>query len=223
VSTDEVFGALPLDRPELRFDRTSAYAPRSPYAASKAAADHLVRAYHHTYGLPVILTNCGNNYGPYQHPEKLIPRAITRLMRGERVPVFGDGRAVRDWIYVEDHCRALELVARQGIPGETYLVGASQERSNLDLVRALLAAFGRTEDAIEFLPDRPGHDLRYALDASFLRQSLGWSPRVSFEEGLARTVAWYREKPEWWEPLLAEAAMPAWSRRTTGRAGGAAL
>jgi dTDP-glucose 4,6-dehydratase len=166
----------------------------------------------------VIVTNCGNNFGPYQHPEKFVPRAITRLLRGERIPLYGDGRAVRDWIYVEDHCRALDLVAHRGAAGETYLVGAEQERSNRDVAHALLRALGRGEDGVEYLPDRPGHDLRYALDSAFLREGLGWRPRVSWDDGLRRTVDWYRSHPEWWEPLLGEAALPAWTRGASGSA-----
>lgn len=202
VSTDEVFGSLPLDHPELRFTLTSRYDPRSPYAASKAAADHLARAYHHTYGLPVLISNCGNNYGPFQHPEKLIPLAITRLLQGKKVPLYGDGANVRDWIHVEDHARALAAIARRGTPGETYLVGADGERSNREVLARLLALLHREPESIEPVADRLGHDRRYAIDPSHLRESLGWRPEVSFDEGLARTVAWYQEHRSWWEPLV---------------------
>ncbi|MCI4351279.1 MAG: dTDP-glucose 4,6-dehydratase [Thermoplasmata archaeon] len=202
VSTDEVFGSLRLEDTRTRFTRESPYDPRSPYAASKAASDHLVRAYIHTYGLAATISNCGNNYGPYQHPEKLIPNFITRLMSGLRLPLYGDGRNVRDWIHVEDHCRALEAIALRGRVGETYLVGANTERSNLEVVRQLLAAFGADESRIERVPDRPGHDARYSLDPSFLVASLGWRAETPFEDGIARTVAWYRANESWWRPLL---------------------
>lgn len=202
VSTDEVFGSLPLGEKDRRFDANTRYAPRNPYSASKAAADHLGRSYHETYGLPVTLSNCGNNYGPYHHPEKLIPLAITRLLAGEKVPVYGDGLNVRDWIYVEDHCSALEAIALRGTPGATYLLGAEEERSNLDVVRGLLRIFGKGEEAIQFVPDRPGHDRRYAIDPRAAQKALGWKPSVKFEAGLEQTVRWYREHRAWWEPLL---------------------
>ncbi len=202
VSTDEVMGSLPLDRPEVKFDRRTPYDPRSPYAASKAAADHLARAYFHTYRLPVTISNCANNFGPYHHPEKLIPLAITHLLRGKRVPIYGDGKNVRDWIYVEDHGRAVDLVARKGTPGETYLIGAECERSNNEVVHQILKILGKGGESLEYVPDRPGHDRRYAIDPSFLRDSLGWKPRYSFEESLRRTVEWYVQNRAWWEPLL---------------------
>jgi dTDP-glucose 4,6-dehydratase len=206
VSTDEVYGSLPLDRPDARFGPSSPYDPRSPYSATKAGADHLVRAYAHTYGFAATISNCGNNYGPLQHPEKLIPNTITRALRGERVPVYGDGRNVRDWIHVEDHCRALDRIGHDGVPGRTYLVGASAERSNLEVVRAILAALKLPESRIEFVADRPGHDRRYALDAGATTQELGWRPTRSFEEGLRATVDWYGAHRAWWEPLLAPPA-----------------
>ncbi|HEV2520204.1 MAG TPA: dTDP-glucose 4,6-dehydratase [Thermoplasmata archaeon] len=206
VSTDEVFGSLPIDRPDLKFTAETRYDPRSPYSASKAGSDHLVSAFFHTYGLKTTLSNCGNNYGPYQHPEKLIPLAITHLLRGEKVPVYGDGRNVRDWIHVRDHANAILEIALRGVPGRTYLVGAGQERSNLEVVRAVLAALELGEDRIEFVPDRPGHDRRYALDAQPLERELGWRPSVTFETGIRQTVEWYREQRAWWEPLLTKAA-----------------
>ena len=212
VSTDEVFGSLELDSPR-RFDETSPYDPRGPYSASKAAGDHLVRAWHTTYGLPTTLSNCSNNFGPYQFPEKLIPLAITRLIGGGRVPLYGDGRHVRDWIYVEDHCRALELVARRGRPGTTYLISAENELPNREVVGRLARLFGRDESAIERVPDRPGHDRRYALDPSRVRAELGWAPEHPFDRALERTVAWYRARPDWWSPLLVQPAP------TPGRAG----
>ncbi len=202
VSTDEVLGSLPLDRPDLKFTATSPYDPRSPYAASKAGADHLARAYFHTYGLPVTLSNCSNNFGPYHHPEKLIPLAVTNLLRGRKVPIYGDGKNVRDWIHVEDHCSALDLILRRGTPGETYLIGADQERTNNEVVRALLHILGKGAEWIEYVPDRLGHDRRYAIDARLIRETLGWRPRFEFEEALRQTVQWYSDHREWWMPLV---------------------
>ncbi len=202
VSTDEVYGSLALDTP-TRFTESSPYLPRGPYSASKAGSDHLVRAWHETYGLRVTLSNSGNNYGPYQFPEKLIPLAITRLLRGGKVPIYGDGKNVRDWIYVLDHCGAIDLIAHQGRIGATYLVSAENERSNLDVVGRLLRQLGRGDDSVEWVPDRLGHDRRYALDPSRLRQELGWRPGVTFDEGLAATVEWYATHESWWSPLVA--------------------
>jgi dTDP-glucose 4,6-dehydratase len=209
VSTDEVYGAL---GPDGRFDEGSPYRPSSPYSASKAAADHLARAWHTTYGLPVIVSNCSNNYGPYQFPEKLIPLTLIKALRGESLPVYGDGSNVRDWLHVDDHARALLAMLDRGRPGETYCVGADGERSNIEVVRRLCglleerrpAAGGRRYDSlITFVADRPGHDQRYAIDAGKLRRELGWSPRMSFEAGLAQTVDWYLENAPWWEAILA--------------------
>jgi dTDP-glucose 4,6-dehydratase len=202
VSTDEVFGSLPLHEKNVRFEPDTPYAPRSPYAASKAASDHLVRAYFHTYGLAVTISNCGNNYGPFQHPEKFIPNFITRLIDGGRVPLYGNGENIRDWIHVEDHCRAIERITTGGRAGETYLVGAEQELSNNEVTRLLLKLFARDESAIEPVTDRPGHDLRYGIDPSFLQTSLGWKSEIRFSDGLARTVEWYRRHEDWWRPLL---------------------
>ncbi|MCI4358739.1 MAG: dTDP-glucose 4,6-dehydratase [Thermoplasmata archaeon] len=203
VSTDEVFGSLPLEDRETRFTATTPYDPRSPYSATKAGADHLVRAYLHTYGLPVTISNCGNNYGPYQHPEKLVPKAITRLLNGQQVPLYGDGRNVRDWIFVGDHCRALDLIVQQGRTGSTYLIAGEGGHSNRELVGKILAVLGLGEERIEYVADRPGHDLRYALDASPSLLELGWRPQVGFEEGLTATIEWYRSRRDWWEPLAA--------------------
>jgi dTDP-glucose 4,6-dehydratase len=205
VSTDEVFGSL---GPDGRFTEVSPYAPNSPYAASKAAADHLVRAWHHTYGMPCVTTNCSNNYGPYQFPEKLIPLTIINGLAGKRMPVYAKGENVRDWLFVDDHARALALVARKGRVGETYNLGGSAERRNIDVVRAICtlldemapsAKTGRHEQLIEFVEDRPGHDLRYAIDASRVRRELGWSAAESFDTGLRKTVAWYIANRAWWE------------------------
>ncbi|HZY69758.1 MAG TPA: dTDP-glucose 4,6-dehydratase [Thermoplasmata archaeon] len=204
VSTDEVFGSLPLDDPSRRFTEATPYAPRSPYAASKAASDHLVRSYFHTYGLPATVSNCGNNYGPFQDPEKLIPLAIARLLQGGRVPLYGSGTNVRDWIHVSDHCRALDAIVRHGRAGATYLVGADGEMSNSEVVERLVHLLGRERSAIEHVADRPGHDARYAIDSRATRTALRWTPTVGFEEGLASTVRWYQEHRGWWEPILAE-------------------
>jgi len=208
VSTDEVFGSLPED-PAIRFREDSAYDPRSPYAASKAGSDHLVRAWHETYGLPVLLTNCSNNYGPYQFPEKLIPVMILSALAGRPLPVYGDGRNIRDWLHVEDHAEALLLVLERGKPGRSYNIGGDNERSNLDIVRALCAALDRMAprpsgshaERIVFVADRPGHDRRYAIDAGRIHRELGWQPRIAFEEGLAQTVAWYLDHEAWWRAL----------------------
>ena len=197
VSTDEVYGTLGPGEPP--FTETRPFAPNSPYAASKAAADHLVRAYFHTYGLPTVTTNCSNNYGPRQFPEKLIPLFIRNALAGERLPVYGDGRNRRDWLYVDDHCDALRVVLEKGRIGETYNIGGECERGNLEVVRALCAALdrarprksGRYADLIEFVADRPGHDLRYAMDIGKIRRELGWSPAQPFEAGLEKTVRWY--------------------------------
>jgi dTDP-glucose 4,6-dehydratase len=203
VSTDEVFGSL---GDEGAFTETTPYSPRSPYSASKAASDHLVRAYFHTYGLPTLITNCSNNYGPYQFPEKLIPLMILNALEGKPLPVYGDGQNVRDWLFVEDHCRALRLVAKNGVPGETYNIGGNSERANLDVVKLICRTVDHLrpelphfpcESLINFVADRPGHDRRYAIDAGKIRRELGWEPQRTFEEGLAETVAWYLENSEW--------------------------
>lgn len=209
ISTDEVFGSLPSD-PAVKFTETTPYDPRSPYSASKAASDHLVRAWHETYGLPVVLSNCSNNYGPYHFPEKLIPVTILNALAGKPLPVYGDGANIRDWLYVEDHAEALLLVLEKGRTGRSYNIGGENERTNLELVRALCAildakrpkAAGAYADQITFVADRPGHDARYAIDPSRIRSELGWRPSVTVEEGLARTVDWYLANESWWRPLL---------------------
>jgi dTDP-glucose 4,6-dehydratase len=208
VSTDEVYGSL---GDAGKFTEDTPYAPNSPYSASKAASDHLVRAFHHTYGLPVLTTNCSNNYGPYQFPEKLIPLVIARALAGEKLPVYGDGRNVRDWLFVEDHCRAIRRVLEAGKVGETYNVGGDSERENIQVVKAICALLdhecplpdgsGR-ETLIEFVKDRPGHDRRYAIDASKLQRELGWRPSVDFETGIARTVGWYLANQDWVRRVL---------------------
>ncbi len=196
VSTDEVFGSLGPD--DSSFTESTAYAPRSPYAASKAASDHLVRSYFETYGLPVTISNCSNNYGAYQYPEKLLPLAITNIIRGKKVPVYGTGMNVREWLHVDDHCRALEKIILEGKVGESYNIG-SDEKANLEVVREVLKNLGADEDMIEMVSDRPGHDWRYSVDYSKIKKELGWEPTVKFEEGIAQTVKWYQEHEEWWK------------------------
>ncbi|GAB4181472.1 MAG: dTDP-glucose 4,6-dehydratase [Thalassobaculales bacterium] len=208
ISTDEVYGSL---GPTGRFSETSRYEPNSPYSASKAGADHLVRAWHHTYGLPTLITNCSNNYGPYHFPEKLIPLVILKAMRGEKLPIYGTGDNIRDWLYVEDHAAALKTVVERGTPGEVYNIGGNAERTNLqvvDLICDLLdemlpASPHRPHRQLKtFVPDRPGHDKRYAIDAGKIARELGWQPSVTFEEGLRRTVRWYLDNRAWWQPIL---------------------
>lgn len=201
VSTDEVFGHLPAGSPE-RWTEGSPYRPRSPYAATKAASDHLVAAYHSTYGVPVTTSNCTNNYGPYHFPEKLIPLAITNALEGKKVPLYGQGQHVREWLHVEDHCRGIEAVLERGAVGQTYLLGpAEPHRTNREVVRLILELLGCGEELIEFVADRPGHDEQYALDCSKAERELGWRANISLREGLAATVDWYREHRQWWEPL----------------------
>ncbi len=197
VSTDEVFGSLRRNDPA--FHEATPYDPRSPYSASKAASDHLVRAYFYTYGLPITISNCSNNYGPYHFPEKLIPLAITHILEGEKVPVYGDGRQVRDWLFVKDHCRAIDLILRRGRIGETYCIGGNGERENIWIVEKLLSLLGKDTSFIEHVTDRLGHDRRYAIDFAKIRTELGWEPLVSLEEGLAQTVAWFQEHEIWWK------------------------
>ena len=206
ISTDEVFGSLGESG---QFTETSPYDPRSPYSASKAASDHLVRAWHETYGLPVVMTNCSNNYGPFHFPEKLVPVVILKALSGQPIPVYGDGGHVRDWLYVEDHADALLTVLQHGQPGRSYNIGGENEARNIDLVRticthmdALNPAGAPHADLITFVADRPGHDRRYAIDATRIREELGWRPSVTIEEGLHRTVAWYLANEDWWRPLL---------------------
>ena len=204
VSTDEVYGSLGLD--DAPFTESTPYAPNSPYSASKAASDHLVRAYHHTYGLATLTTNCSNNYGPYQFPEKLIPLVIHNGLAGSRLPIYGDGQNVRDWLYVGDHCDAIATVLARGTPGETYNIGGNSERTNLQVVETLCACLDELapgspvvphRDLIEFVPDRPGHDRRYAIDTTHVERSLGWQPATRFEDGMRKTVCWYLDNAAW--------------------------
>ena len=208
ISTDEVFGSLPSD-PSVQFTEETPYDPRSPYSASKASSDHLVRAWHETYGLPVVLTNCSNNYGPYHFPEKLIPVIILNALVGKPLPIYGTGSNIRDWLYVEDHADALLLVLEKGAIGRSYNIGGENERSNLELVQTLCKILDRLRprstgayaDLITFVQDRPGHDARYAIDPSRIRDELGWRPSVTVEEGLEKTVQWYLDNEDWWKPL----------------------
>lgn len=201
ISTDEVFGALTLDNPN-KFNEETNYKPRSPYSAAKAGADHLVRAYNITYGLPITITNCADNFGPYQYPEKLISLAVTNLLEGAKVPVYGDGLYVRDWLFVEDHVRAIEAVLEKGKIGETYLIGTDEpEISNIDLIKKILKLMGESEDKIEFVKDRPGHDRKYAIDAAKIKRELGWKSKYPLDEALKMTVDWYKNNESWWRKL----------------------
>jgi dTDP-glucose 4,6-dehydratase len=209
ISTDEVFGSLPID-PSIRFTEETPYDPQSPYSASKASSDHLVRAWHRTYGLPVVLTNCSNNYGPYHFPEKLVPVMILNALAGKQLPIYGNGGNIRDWLYVEDHVEALFLVLEKGILGRSYNIGGENERTNLELVKTICNILDRLRprkgkgyaDLITFVTDRPGHDARYAIDPTRIRNELGWYPSVTVEEGLEKTVKWYLDNEAWWRPLL---------------------
>ncbi len=199
ISTDEVYGTLEPDDPA--FSEQSPLAPNSPYSASKASSDLLARAAYHTYGLPVIITRCSNNYGPYQYPEKFIPTIITRALADQPLPVYGDGLNVRDWLHVEDHCAAVDLVLHAGVPGEVYNVGGGNERTNLEVVHAILTALGKPESLISFVKDRPGHDRRYAINAAKLQHELGWQQQIPFDEGIKRTVEWYVRHEPWWKAI----------------------
>ena len=211
VSTDEVYGSLEATDPG--FSETTPYAPNSPYSASKAGSDHLVRAYYHTYGMPTLITNCSNNYGPYHFPEKLIPLSCINILMGKPLPVYGDGQNIRDWLYVGDHCSALDVVIHRGRPGETYNIGGNNEVKNIDLVQMLCELMNElapalplrpAQDLITYVKDRPGHDRRYAIDATKISTELGWTPAETVEGGLRRTVEWYLARPDWWQPLLSE-------------------
>lgn len=199
ISTDEVFGSLELSSKE-KFNEETRYDPRSPYSASKAASDHLVRAYYHTYGLPVTITNCSNNFGPFHFPEKLIPLAITNILEGKKVPIYGDGKNVRDWLYVEDHCRAIDLVIKKGRVGETYCIGGlTEDIDNLSVVKKILSLMGESEAKIEFVKDRLGHDRRYAINWTKIHTELGWEPAFDFDTYLANTIDWYKIHESWWK------------------------
>ena len=199
IGTDEVYGSIEAPR---KAGETDPLLPSNPYSASKAAGDHLALAHHNTYGLPVCVTRCGNNYGPYQFPEKLLPLAILRALQDRSIPVYGDGQQVRDWVHVRDHCRAVHLVLKQGRPGEIYNIGGRDGTPNLEVLRAVLAALGKPESLLQHVQDRPGHDRRYAVDSVKIREQLGFEPEVAFEEGLRQTVLWYRDHEAWWRPVL---------------------
>ena len=202
VSTDEVYGDLPLDRPDLFFTEETPIHTSSPYSSSKAGADLLVLAYYRTYGLPVSITRCSNNYGPYHFPEKLIPLMISRALADESLPVYGTGENIRDWLYVEDHCAAIDLVMRKGREGEVYNVGGHNEKSNLDVVKTILKKLGKPESLITFVTDRPGHDMRYAIDPTKIHSELGWLPQTKFEDGIELTIDWYLNNKTWWEKII---------------------
>jgi len=199
ISTDEVFGALSFNSP--KFSETTPYDPRSPYSASKASSDHLVRAYYHTHGLPITISNCSNNYGPYQHPEKLIPHFITNLIEGKNVTVYGEGKNIRDWIHVDDHNRGVDLILQHGKIGETYCLGGNSERSNIDMTHDILSLMGQGEEMIDYVADRLGHDLRYAIDYSKAKRDLGFEPEISLNEGLSATIDWYKNNHAWWSKI----------------------
>jgi dTDP-glucose 4,6-dehydratase len=217
VSTDEVFGDLPLDQPDQLFRETTPYAPSSPYSASKAGSDMVARAYHHTFGMKVMITNCSNNHGPYQFPEKVIPLFVTNLIEGKKVPLYGDGRNVRDWLQVEDHCEAVLTVLEKGTPGEQYCIGGNNERSNLELTHAILELMGQGKDMIEPVTDRLGHDRRYAIDATKLKQQLGWEPtRSAWPTALESTVKWYVDHQDWWKRVKSGAYRDYYAKQYGG-------
>jgi dTDP-glucose 4,6-dehydratase len=201
ISTDEVYGVCLGNN---KFSESTPYSPRNPYSASKAGSDHLVMAYYYTHNLPVTISNCSNNYGPYQYPEKLFARAITNLLTGEKIILYGDGKGIRDWIYVEDHCRAIDLIIHKGNIGSTYCIGGNCEKLNIEIANAILSYLGISEENIEYVSERPGADSRYAIDFSKIKKELGWEPKTNFEEGVKKTVEWYKENKQWWLPLREE-------------------
>lgn len=202
VSTDEVYGDLPLDRPDLFFTEETPLHTSSPYSASKASADLLVMAYHRTFKIPVTISRCSNNYGPYHFPEKLIPLMIANALNGKQLPVYGKGENVRDWLYVEDHCKAIDLIVRKGKVGEVYNIGGHNEKTNLEVVKTVIKQLGKSEDLITFVTDRPGHDMRYAIDPTKIHNELGWLPETCFDEGIKKTIEWYLNNREWWENII---------------------
>lgn len=202
VSTDEVYGDLPLDRPDLFFTEETPIHTSSPYSSSKAGADLLVQAYHRTYGLPVTISRCSNNYGPYHFPEKLIPLMIINALHGKSLPVYGDGLNVRDWLYVEDHCKAIDMIIHGGRIGEVYNIGGHNERANIDVVKTVLSILGKDESLITYVKDRPGHDMRYAIDPTKIKNELGWYPETTFENGIKKTVEWYLQNEDWWQEIV---------------------
>ena len=202
VSTDEVYGDLPLDRPDLFFTEDTPIHTSSPYSASKASADLLVMAYHRTFGTPVTISRCSNNYGPYQFPEKLIPLMISKALADEKLPVYGEGLNVRDWLYVDDHCKAIDMILENGRIGEVYNIGGHNEKANIDVVKTILKAVGKDESLITYVKDRPGHDMRYAIDPAKIHSELGWTPETLFNDGIQKTIDWYLSNREWWQKIL---------------------
>ena len=202
VSTDEVYGDLPLDRPDLFFTEDTPIHTSSPYSASKASADLLVMAYHRTFGTPVTISRCSNNYGPYQFPEKLIPLMISKALADEKLPVYGEGLNVRDWLYVDDHCKAIDMILENGRIGEVYNIGGHNEKANIDVVKTIIKAVGKDESLITYVKDRPGHDMRYAIDPAKIRSELGWTPETLFNDGIQKTIDWYLNNREWWQKIL---------------------
>lgn len=217
ISTDEVYGDLPLDRKDLFFTETTPLHTSSPYSSSKAAADLLALSYHRTYGLPVTISRCSNNYGPYHFPEKLIPLMIINALKGKSLPVYGQGINVRDWLYVEDHCRAVDLILHKGRIGEVYNVGGHNEMRNIDIVRIILRQLGKSEDLITFVEDRKGHDLRYAIDPHKISSELGWLPETTFEEGISKTIKWYLDNESWWQEIIDGEYQDYYERMYSGR------
>ena len=217
VGTDEVYGDLPLDRPDLFFTEDMPLTASSPYSASKASADLLVMAYHRTYGLPVTISRCSNNYGPYQFPEKLIPLMIKNALAEEKLPVYGTGENVRDWLYVGDHCKAIDMIIHEGKVGEVYNIGGHNEKSNLDVVRIILKQVGKSEDLITFVGDRKGHDLRYAIDPTKIHDELGWLPETRFDDGIRQTIDWYLDNRSWWEEIISGEYQEYYNRMYSNR------
>ena len=217
VSTDEVYGDLPLDRPDLLFTEDTPLHTSSPYSSSKASADLLTLAYYRTYGLPVSISRCSNNYGPYQFPEKLIPLMIMNALDDKRLPVYGDGLNVRDWLYVEDHCKAIDLIIHEGAVGEVYNVGGHNEMKNIDIVKLILKTLGKPEELITYVRDRQGHDRRYAIDPTKIHNDLGWLPETDFETGIKRTIQWYLDRKDWWEPIVSGEYTEYYERMYSGR------
>ncbi|MDD3569498.1 MAG: dTDP-glucose 4,6-dehydratase [Lachnospiraceae bacterium] len=217
VSTDEVYGDLPLDRTDLFFTEETPLHTSSPYSASKAAADLLVQAYHRTFGIPVTISRCSNNYGPYHFPEKLIPLIIANCLNEKPLPVYGKGENVRDWLYVEDHCRAIDLIIHDGRVGEVYNIGGHNERTNLQVVKTIIHALGKSEDLITYVTDRLGHDMRYAIDPTKIKNELGWEPTTLFDEGIKKTIQWYLDNKSWWENIISGEYQKYYDKMYVGR------
>ncbi len=218
VSTDEVYGTLPEDQPEVKFTEETPLAPNSPYSASKAGGDCLVRSYFHTFHMPVLMTRCSNNYGPYHFPEKMIPLFVTNLMEGKKVPLYGDGKNVRDWLYVEDHCDAIWTVLNKGTPGEVYNVGGNNEMTNRAVTETIIREMGRSwDESVNYVKDRPGHDRRYAIDASKIKRELGWEPKHRFDTAIRQTIQWYKDHEDWWRAIKSGEYMKYYETQYAGR------